>query len=102
MKSEHRQRTALLAVSTLAMVLAVFPASAYVGPGAGLTLLGALWGLILAVVMSVGFVILWPFRRLLRRRKREAAPQTGEAMEHVDDNPESTMLANPSERREER
>jgi len=102
MKSEYRRHRALLAAGTVAMALAAFPASAYVGPGAGLTLLGALWGLILAVVMSVGFVILWPFRRLLRRRKREAAEHTGEAMEHVDDDPESTMLANPPERREER
>ena len=102
MKSESGRRLVLLATGAAVMIAAAFPAWAYVGPGAGLTLLGALWGLILAVVMSVGFVILWPFRRLLRRRKREAAEHTGEAMEHVDDDPESTMLANPPDRREER
>ena len=102
MKSKSGRRLVLLATGAAVMVAAAFPAWAYVGPGAGLTLLGALWGLILAVVMSVGFVILWPFRRLLRRRKREAAEHTGEAMEHVDDDPESTMLANPPDRREER
>jgi hypothetical protein len=102
MKTESSRRLGLLAIGTAAMVAAAFPAWAYVGPGAGLTLLGALWGLVLAVVMSIGFVILWPFRRLMRRRKRKAASQTGDGIEHVDDDPESTMLANPPDRREER
>lgn len=102
MKSESGRRLVLLATGTAVMVAAAFPAWAYVGPGAGLTLLGALWGLVLAVVMSIGFVILWPFRRFMRRRKRKAVPQNGEGMEHVDDDLESTMLANPPDRREER
>jgi hypothetical protein len=91
----------LLALGTIAIALAALPASAYVGPGAGLTLLGALWGLILAVVMSVGFVILWPFRRLLRRRRREAAQHNGEA-EHLADDTDNTMLANRTDRRADR
>lgn len=77
------------------------PALAYVGPGAGLTLLGALWGLIAAVVMSVGFIILWPFRRFLFGHRRKAG---GEAVDHatavdgeIDD---STMLANRNKRDE--
>jgi hypothetical protein len=44
---------------------------AYVGPGAGLSLLGALWALILAVATAIIFVFAWPIRRMLRR-KREA------------------------------
>jgi membrane protein implicated in regulation of membrane protease activity len=54
----------ILAAATLAE-----PAFAYVGPGAGLSLLGALWGLLLALFAAVGFVIGWPVRRWLRRRK---------------------------------
>ncbi len=46
------------------------PALAYVGPGAGITLLGALWGVIVAIVLTVGAVVLWPFRVLLRRRRK--------------------------------
>lgn len=42
---------------------------AYVGPGAGLGLLGALIGLFLAVGSALGFVILWPLRKLFRKRK---------------------------------
>lgn len=44
-------------------------AYAYVGPGAGLSTLGALWGVLLAIVASVGFILLWPVRRLVRRRR---------------------------------
>jgi len=48
---------------------AVEPAQAYVGPGAGLSLIGALWGLVVAVGAAVGFVVLWPLRRALRGRR---------------------------------
>jgi hypothetical protein len=68
-----RQRASLSwAIGIAAVLCTAGPASAYVGPGAGLTLVGALWGLIAAVVLSIGFVILWPFRRLLRRHRRPA------------------------------
>lgn len=75
------------------------PALAYVGPGAGLTLLGALWGLIAAVVMSVGFIILWPFRRLVFGHRHKPGSK---AIDAADDNGEgdSTMLANRNNRDE--
>ena len=88
------RRPTLLAISTSAAVLAAFPAFAYVGPGAGLTLLGALWGLVVAVMVSLGFVLLWPIRRLMRRNKRTHPP--------ADEDPTHSMLANPSGDRDER
>jgi hypothetical protein len=87
------RRASLLAIGTAAMSAVAFPALAYVGPGAGLTLLGALWGLILAVVVSLGFVLLWPLRRMMRRNKQTQPP--------ADDDPAHSML-NPSEDRTER
>lgn len=60
--------------SGLAAALALAPvaaAQAYVGPGAGLSLLGALWGLIAAVGAALLFVILWPLRRMRRRKRAE-------------------------------
>ena len=50
------------------------PALAYIGPGAGITMLGALWGVIVAVVLAIGAVLFWPIRALLRRRKGPATP----------------------------
>ena len=48
------------------------PAMAYIGPGAGITMLGALWGVIVAVVLALGAVLFWPIRALMRRRKKVA------------------------------
>jgi hypothetical protein len=45
------------------------PAMAYIGPGAGITMLGALWGVVVAVVLAIGAVLFWPIRALLRRKK---------------------------------
>lgn len=95
----NTRRAALLAISTSAAVLAAAPAFAYVGPGAGLTLLGALWGLIVAVVLSVGFILLWPVRRLMRRTKQVSATSDRQA---EDDDPTHSMLANPSDRDDSR
>jgi hypothetical protein len=88
------RRTMLFAISASVAALAASPALAYVGPGAGLTLLGALWGLIVAVVVSLGFVLLWPLRRMMRRNRQAQPP--------ADEDPTHSMLANPSGDREER
>lgn len=55
----------------LCLTVAPLAANAYVGPGAGLSLLGALWALVVAVAAAVIFLFAWPIRRM-RRRKREA------------------------------
>jgi hypothetical protein len=47
-------------------------AHAYFGPGAGVTMLGAVWGVALAILFALFAVLAWPIRSLLRRRKRNA------------------------------
>ena len=72
------------AVSILAVTTALLaaPAYAYVGPGAGISLLGALWGLIVGVVAAVGIILFWPVRIMLRKRKAEReAAEAGEQQE---------------------
>jgi hypothetical protein len=58
--------------------LAAEPAWAYVGPGAGLSLLAAFWTLLMAVLTAIGFLVVWPLRRRLRRAKRVDAVARGE------------------------
>ena len=70
----------LLAAAAL-VGLAAEPASAYVGPGAGLSLLGAFWTLLVAILAAIGFLVMWPLRRRLRRADRRdplVQPQPGE------------------------
>ncbi len=62
-------------------------AFAYVGPGAGLSLLGALWGLLLAVGAALFFVIFWPVRRMIRNSRKKKAEEDDGGM--LDDNTES-------------
>jgi uncharacterized iron-regulated membrane protein len=57
-------------VAALAAIAMPESALAYVGPGAGLTLLGALLGVLAAVVLAVTGVLMWPIRALLARRRQ--------------------------------
>jgi hypothetical protein len=63
----YRTGAGIVGAVTVLMVAAT-PAAAYVGPGAGLSLLGALWGVLFAVFAALAFVVIWPIRRLIKRR----------------------------------
>ena len=66
----------------IGMSLFATPAFAYIGPGAGITMLGALWGVVAAAVLAVAAVLLWPLRVLFRRRRRARA-RTADAQAQV-------------------
>lgn len=65
-------RVLLAAGSGVAAGLVAHPALAYVGPGAGVSLIGAALGLIAAVFSVVGFILVWPIRALLKKRRAAA------------------------------
>src|SRR5262245_47916349 len=68
-----KTRMATLAAITILTMPAT--ALAYVGPGAGVSLIGAFWALLLAVLTAVFFLVAWPVRRMLRHsRGRTAHP----------------------------
>jgi uncharacterized membrane protein len=52
------------------VLLVAGPALAYVGPGAGITMLGALWSVLVAILLALGAVFYLPIRTMLRRRRR--------------------------------
>lgn len=66
------------AFAFLVAVLLPTSAIAYVGPGAGISLIGATIGLVVALGTAIGFVIIWPLRSLFRRRGREVAASPAE------------------------
>ena len=58
-----------------ALLLVSVDAAAYIGPGAGLSVLGSLWTVIVGVVLALFAILTWPLRLLWRRlRARRAAP----------------------------
>jgi hypothetical protein len=63
-------RSMVLALAFLLIVAS--PAMAYVGPGAGLTVIGAALAFVGAIVLSIVGFIWYPIKRLLRRRSRKA------------------------------
>ncbi|WP_299391032.1 hypothetical protein [Pelagibius sp.] len=71
--SQERSLAPAVGVTATTLLLALgwtAPALAYIGPGAGLSLLGALWGVLVAVLAALLFLLFWPLRRLLRRRRQ--------------------------------
>lgn len=70
----------LAALGAAGLAFGAGPAMAYIGPGAGLSLLGALWGVVAAVAAALLFLLLWPLRRLMRRQRATAA-QRGPAQQ---------------------
>ena len=48
-----------LLLACLCLISAATPAFAYIGPGAGITMLGALWGVIVAVALAIGAVLFY-------------------------------------------
>ncbi|TWH00585.1 hypothetical protein L598_001000000230 [Mesorhizobium sp. J18] len=66
----------LAAICSFAVaILAPTAAFAYVGPGAGLSLLGALWALVAAIATAVLFIVAWPIRKAMRRRQNSRVSQ---------------------------
>ena len=62
-------RQIYIAFLTVIALLLTGTAAAYVGPGAGISVLGALWGLIIGVVMAIGVILFWPIRMMIRKIK---------------------------------
>ena len=67
----------------LVLILLAFfasPAFAYVGPGAGISVLGSLLGILATIIVAIGAIIFWPVRKFLKRKKARAkSPATADA-----------------------
>jgi len=77
------------ALTFLLLASMASPALAYIGPGAGISVVGSLLGLLGTVLLAVGVIFLWPFRRLLKKGNQdveEEAENIALAEEKIADN----------------
>lgn len=68
-----------LAAGIAVLLAGASPAMAYVGPGAGITMLGALWAVLATVGLALAGLFIRPLRVMLRRRKQSWQPARDEA-----------------------
>ena len=55
------------------------PALAYVGPGAGISVLGSLLGILATIVLAIAAIVMWPLRKMMKKKKAAAAENSAEA-----------------------
>ena len=74
-------RSTLLLLALNFIVLLVSPAAAYIGPGAGISVLGSLLGILATIFVAIGAILFWPLRTFVQRRKarRQSLPATDAA-----------------------
>ncbi len=84
----HKQRYGMMVLMALVVVVVLPEAAlAYVGPGSGLTMLGALAAVIGAVLFTFFGIVLWPLRYLRRRLKaKKAESDTNDTQTMATDN----------------
>ena len=66
-------------------MLLVSPAVAYIGPGAGISVLGSLLGILATIFVAIGAVLFWPIRKYLKRRKARRESAQGTAADSASD-----------------
>jgi membrane protein implicated in regulation of membrane protease activity len=66
---------------TLALLITAPAAFAYIGPGAGISLVSSVLGILGAIFLGLFAVLAWPVRRMLKRRKAAREAAEGAAME---------------------
>jgi hypothetical protein len=54
------------------------PAAAYIGPGAGLSAIGAVLAIIAAVIVAIFGFLWYPIRRLMRNMRKNKPKDTGQ------------------------
>ena len=71
---EHRNLL-LAAVALILCLLGPSTADAYVGPGSGVTVIGAALSLVGGILLAIVGFIWYPIKRLIRRSKQRSHPQ---------------------------
>ena len=74
-----RHRSSALIICMAVFLLSFFArnAEAYIGPGTGLTAIGAFLALIVGVLVAIFGFVWYPVKRLLRKNKRRSKSEDG-------------------------
>lgn len=64
-------KTTTLILLVLILLAPVSPAVAYIGPGAGISVLGSLLSILATIFVAIGAIIFWPLRKFMRRKKAQ-------------------------------
>lgn len=56
-------------IGLLLLALGASPVAAYIGPGAGISVLGSILGILATIFVAIGAILFWPLKKLMRRRK---------------------------------
>lgn len=73
----------------LVLMTAAPLAMAYIGPGSGISVVGSLLGLLATILITIGAIALFPFRRMMKKRAQK------QSSENLDDDlrPESEKIS---------
>lgn len=63
------------------LLLLASTAHAYIGPGAGIPVLGSLIGIVITIVIAIAAILFWPIRKMLKRGKNKAKAQENQSTE---------------------
>ena len=51
------------------LLLLALPAQAYIGPGAGIPVIGSLIGIVVTIFLVIGAILFWPIRKMMKKKK---------------------------------
>ena len=71
-------KTITLILLAFILLVQVSPVLAYIGPGAGISVLGSLLGILATIFVAIGAIIFWPLRKFMKRRKARREPPVNE------------------------
>lgn len=83
-------RTKALAIIA-ALTATAAPASAYIGPGAGLSALGSLLALLAAILLGIIGFVWYPIKRLLTRKENKASNEDDREKTDINADPRLDM-----------
>lgn len=77
MRTTIRRRVTPLLQGLLLLAFAPF-AAAYIGPGSGISVIGSLLALLATVGLAFLAIVMFPFRKMMKKRNAEAEDDEGD------------------------